>query len=562
MLQPQSSGVGIMGGMGGGARQPGRNGLTFDHILQRLSGELQKSRETGAELGAVAGAMGEIENVMGGGQPPNLPPYPHVLPPVRPPSQHPQQHPHQQQQGDAAPSSAALQALQNQLTETQASLSSHVDKVRTLESLLSDHENIKRDVLHLRELIEEQRQHERLVAQRVREMHDEDDDEDDRRSVHTIVPHELESVPEEDETELEESEEERSARREELGRPRTPEPSSLGMHDDDYEHRRSAPAQPPGIPDEISRRLAFLSDQLESALEVTRSLQEQHSAAQQTIEALDSKVKQLEEHIRTSQLVEVTWKDNFTREVTVREETQQATMGSMFAEFRKTIEDRWESVKQDWVAERERMETSRNDWEGRVRGIEEGMTTASSKFETGLTGLASQLAGIKQNGFIPLHNKHTGGLVTPPSPRSLSDADSDSDRALDEKVGTKTRRRSRSHRGRTTKAASRSRSPATSTSATLVDGVSAPGTDSSVASLHSRRSSTDSPIAVRSGETGASEATPLALEMAKFRSADGQYLPTPESVVHIDEAAQAVRKGLQQVCLSFLAINQPLLIFT
>ncbi|KAL5511144.1 hypothetical protein ACEPAH_4359 [Sanghuangporus vaninii] len=543
MLQPQSSGVGIMGGMGGGARQPGRNGLTFDHILQRLSGELQKSRETGAELGAVAGAMGEIENVMGGGQPPNLPPYPHVLPPVRPPSQ---QHP--QQQGDAAPSSAALQALQSQLAETQASLSSHVDKVRTLESLLSDHENIKRDVLQLREMIEEQRQHERLVAQRVHEMHEEDEDEDDGRSVHTIVPHELESVPEEDETELEESEEERSARREELGRPRTPEPSSLGMHDDDYQHRRSAPAQPPGIPDEISRRLSFLSDQLESALEVSRSLQEQHSAAQQTIETLESKVKTLEEHIRTTQAVHVTWRDNFSQEAATREESQQATMGSMFAEFRKTIEDRWENVKQEWEAERERMETARNDWEGRMRGLEDGMAVTSAKFETGLTGLANQLAGIKQNGFIPLHSKHTGGLVTPPSPRSLSDADSDSDNPLDGKVGTKTRRRSRSrsHRGRATKATSRSRSPATSTSATLVDGISAPGTDSSVASLHSRRSSADSPTVVRSGDVAASGAAPLALDMAKFRSGNGQYLPTPESSVHIDDAAQAVRKGLQQ----------------
>lgn len=55
-----------------------------------LSGELQKSRETSAEIGAVAGAMGEIENVMAGGQRPNLPPYPHALP-SGPPSQHAQQ---------------------------------------------------------------------------------------------------------------------------------------------------------------------------------------------------------------------------------------------------------------------------------------------------------------------------------------------------------------------------------------------------------------------------------------------------------------------------------------
>lgn len=56
-----------MGGLGGGMRQPGKSGLTFDLILSRLQGELQKSRETGAELGAVAGAIGEIGEVMGGG---------------------------------------------------------------------------------------------------------------------------------------------------------------------------------------------------------------------------------------------------------------------------------------------------------------------------------------------------------------------------------------------------------------------------------------------------------------------------------------------------------------
>lgn len=66
-LQPQTNGIAGMGGMGGGMRPAGKSGLTFEHILNRLQGELQKSRETGAELGAVAGAMGDIGDVMGGG---------------------------------------------------------------------------------------------------------------------------------------------------------------------------------------------------------------------------------------------------------------------------------------------------------------------------------------------------------------------------------------------------------------------------------------------------------------------------------------------------------------
>ena len=47
-------------------RPPGKSGLTFDHILSRLQGELQKSRETGAELHTLAGAMSEIQDTLGG----------------------------------------------------------------------------------------------------------------------------------------------------------------------------------------------------------------------------------------------------------------------------------------------------------------------------------------------------------------------------------------------------------------------------------------------------------------------------------------------------------------
>ena len=63
-MQPQ--GLVGMGGMGGSMRPPGKSGLTFDHILSRLQGELQKSRETGAELLSLNGSMGEIHDTLGG----------------------------------------------------------------------------------------------------------------------------------------------------------------------------------------------------------------------------------------------------------------------------------------------------------------------------------------------------------------------------------------------------------------------------------------------------------------------------------------------------------------
>ena len=55
-----------MGGMGGSMRPPGKSGLTFDHILSRLQGELQKSRETGAELHSLTTAMEDIHDTLGG----------------------------------------------------------------------------------------------------------------------------------------------------------------------------------------------------------------------------------------------------------------------------------------------------------------------------------------------------------------------------------------------------------------------------------------------------------------------------------------------------------------
>ena len=56
-----------MGSMGGMSRPPGKTGLSFDVILNRLQGEVQKSRETGAELMGLTGAMGDVGDILSGG---------------------------------------------------------------------------------------------------------------------------------------------------------------------------------------------------------------------------------------------------------------------------------------------------------------------------------------------------------------------------------------------------------------------------------------------------------------------------------------------------------------
>jgi hypothetical protein len=47
-------------------RAPGKSGLTFDHTLSRLQSELCKSKEMGAELRDLAGAMNDIHDMLGG----------------------------------------------------------------------------------------------------------------------------------------------------------------------------------------------------------------------------------------------------------------------------------------------------------------------------------------------------------------------------------------------------------------------------------------------------------------------------------------------------------------
>jgi hypothetical protein len=64
MQQQQQSGLGGMGGMGS-LRPPGKSGLTFDHIISRLQGELQKSRETGLLLLLHAWSAGTAVRVSG-----------------------------------------------------------------------------------------------------------------------------------------------------------------------------------------------------------------------------------------------------------------------------------------------------------------------------------------------------------------------------------------------------------------------------------------------------------------------------------------------------------------
>ncbi|OSX63155.1 hypothetical protein POSPLADRAFT_1138902, partial [Postia placenta MAD-698-R-SB12] len=565
-----------LGDRGGNMRAPGKSGLTFDHILSRLQGELQKSRDTGAELHSLTSAMNEIHDTLGGNLPPNLPPHPSNLPPVMPP-QSQQQQESEQQQAPAAPSSSesglALSELQSQLRETQMSLASHVDKIRSLETMLAEHEAIKREVGSLRELMEERKREMDTSRGRsgspsgrhhqygrddnmAHDQHYMSDDDDDARSVSTIVPHELDRVDEEDEEQLaaEEEEEQRRRRRDELGRPRTPEPTGMGMSDDDYDHdhdhsryepqqRTRSPSPPPAappvpipaaVPDNISERLTTLSKQLESALELSRSLEAQHSVAQSTISLLESKVASLESLVHdtrsqvqvqteaTEQLAEAMRSEQLPD--SAAQEAEQRTRESlteMVNEWKKNVEGRWSNVQEEWTEERERLRRAKDEWETRIRVVEDGVGSNVSKVESMLGTLAALPA--QQHSFLNGNGKltHSGGLVTPPSPRSLS-AESTRPRQR--------RKRSSSSRGR-----SRSRSASMAAGVEVGSSASSISGDATESHPLGRRrlpwTADDSSISDTESHAASDRAT-AAGEDEPTRSLKGMPFPiTPESSV-------------------------------
>ena len=372
----------------------------------------------------------------------------------------------QQQHSSSEPPTVVIE-LQSQLQETQRSLADHVEKVRTLEGILAEHEAIKQEVGSLRDAMEERKREMELfrITNGRRSHHQADDDndftsdDDDTRSIATVVPHELEPVDEEDEEQIAaEEEEERRRRREELGRPRTPEPTRMGMSEDDDEHEqnqfrkqavadlraRSPSPSPPAaapVPDELTERLNALAKQLEMALELSRSLEAQHASAQSTISVLEAKVASLENMVQVTQ-TQVQSQAEVTEQLQAAEAARAAapeepsvpataveeariqereSLTTMFSEWKKSMEGRWSSVQEDWSEERERLRRAKDEWENRMRSAEDTVSSVVQKVETGLLSLASFQAQHQHSLLNGNAKPHTsGGLVTPPSPRSLS----------------------------------------------------------------------------------------------------------------------------------------------
>jgi len=107
-------------------------------------------------------------------------------------------------------------------------------------------------------------------------------------------------------------------------------------------------------------------------------------------------------------------------------------------------------VREEWAAERARLARAAEEWEARAKRVDVGFADLESqRASTSKSGPSNHLPNGHSRLELNGRTSSSGGLVTPPSPRSLS-ADSGRPRR---------RRRAGSSRGR-----SRSRSPGTSAS--------------------------------------------------------------------------------------------------
>lgn len=349
------------------------------------------------------------------------------------------------------------------------SLATHVDKIRSLEGMLVEHEAIKREVSTLREMMEDEKRELEMVRGRRRSNtaradernHDGEegefvgghhDDDDDARSIATVTPHELERVEEEDEEQLAAEQEEEERRRqqregdESMTRPRTPEPTGMGIRmDDEYDGERGSRSPSPPRRDrhamssardnETSDRLNHLSTQLELASELSRALQASHAAAQTRISLLESKITSVESLVQASQ----SQMAQVQASVTETWEEERKSLTEMVKEWKKGVEGQWTGVREEWREERERLNKAREEWEKRVAGVEDGVTRVGDKVEKAVATLAQQQQQLQANQNGSARAEGGVGLVTPPSPRSLS-SDSGKQRSR--------RKRSTTSRGR------------------------------------------------------------------------------------------------------------------
>ncbi len=392
-------GPGAEGGLRRG-KHPG--GLSFDHILSKLQSELAKSRETGSELGGLTTTFNGIHETLGGGLPPNPSAFQHMVPPLVSEASAAAS---REAAEDAKKQSAAVTALQTSLVETQASLAAHVDKIRTLESMLAEHEQLRQEVGLLKYQMEVAKQEvDAMMSSQKSSIRGggsratQEEDFDDGASVASV-----DTVTEETASRDVKPRAKREIKKEE----------DEGEADDDHEGPRAPPDLPPhlaakgteivAVPatavalEELSskiearnsameQRLEALETQLESALALSRDLKTQHSAAQETVKALESKVQSL------GREVEEKVKQLETSVVAVH------AIEGRWTAWREQIEEGWRKERKGWEEEREHIRAVVSAWDEANRKLEDEVARSRSNSGGGGGGNQGGGGGNNNNG--------------------------------------------------------------------------------------------------------------------------------------------------------------------
>ncbi|KAJ1022324.1 hypothetical protein NDA13_005235 [Ustilago tritici] len=451
-----SNGVGP--GAEGGLRKS-KAGFSFDHVLNKLQSELQRSKDTWNDLGSLTTTMHDIHETLGGSAPPlSSAPYPHLVPLLPGAVNAQQQQQHGQQHAKDAENQAAtneshsatISALQAQLSETQSSLAAHVDKICSLESILSEHDSIKREVSSIKMQMEEEKREMEAAAMSSGSRssingfgtirgapsfnrsleHDDFDDDANVASVETVTQNNDQDsfgpgassgadhlgprAPPDMPSHLVSED---AADVGSIRAPEVSEASSANLAKSDSHSRDLAPAaaltwQGLGKHGEerdvelraqneaLSARLEQLASQLEQALALSRGLQAQHAQVNDTVKTLEERVHTLEKQ--------------------VEQKAATAPPEEATAALLKGIEGRWTEFRSDfeesWRKEREGMQTEREELCQVVRVWDE----ANRRMEDELNGDAADVSsqqGKESSGAdaLPEDAAPSGSSVAGPS---------------------------------------------------------------------------------------------------------------------------------------------------
>jgi len=215
--------------------------------------------------------------------------------------------------------------------------------------------------------------------------------------------------------------------------------------------------------------------QVSAVMALTSTLEAQHTAAQSTIAALENKIEGLESMVREQQKQPGTSQSasepthTLDPEVAAEPVREPESLTEMLSGWKKSVEGQWGTMQEEWKEERERLSRARDEWENKVRQVDSGLErlaglqTTAAAFQQQQQALLQQQQQLHQQQqtqlqqhqqqFQQQHQQHqqqfhtfqqqfglgttfgagdagkkvtNSGLVTPPSPRSLS---SDSNRS-------------------------------------------------------------------------------------------------------------------------------------